>query len=173
MSVVITKSAQETKAIARAFARAILKEITTGKKAMVIMLSGQLGAGKTTFAQGFAAGLGVKEKTKSPTFVLMRQHAIKGKHFTQHLFSHREKSGSTLDNKKGAGFTHFYHLDCYRLESYKEADSIGLKEVLADPRNIVLVEWPEKIKKALPRKAIMIRFLSINENSRKLSLLHI
>lgn len=146
MSVLITKSAQETKAIARSFARAILEEIKTGKKAMVIMLSGHLGAGKTTFAQGFAAGLGVKEKAKSPTFILMRQHAIKGKHFT-----------------------HFYHLDCYRLESHKEASTIGLKEVLANPYNIVLVEWPEKIKKALPKKGITIRFISINEKTRKLS----
>src|SRR3989344_3061909 len=146
MSVLITKSAQETKAIARSFARALLEEIKTGKKAMVIMLSGHLGAGKTTFAQGFAAGLGVKEKTKSPTFVLMRQHAIKGKHFT-----------------------HLCHLDCYRLESHTETSAIGLKEVLANPHNIVLVEWPEKIKKALPKNGITIRFLSINENSRKTS----
>lgn len=146
MSVLITKSAQETRAIARAFARAILEEIKTGKKAVVIRLVGHLGAGKTTFAQGFAVGLGVKEKAKSPTFVLMRQHAIKGKHFT-----------------------HFYHLDCYRLESHKEASTIGLKEVLANPHNIVLVEWPEKIKKVLPRTGITIRFTSINEKTRKLS----
>ncbi|MBI1754780.1 tRNA (adenosine(37)-N6)-threonylcarbamoyltransferase complex ATPase subunit type 1 TsaE [Candidatus Azambacteria bacterium] len=146
MSVLVTKSAEETKAVAREFARAIASEFPKGKAATVIALSGPLGAGKTTFAQGFAEGLGVKEKVKSPTFILMREHRIERRHFTR-----------------------FYHLDCYRLERSKEAAAIGLLEVLAHPENLVLIEWAEKIKGALPHKKIIVKFFHVGEHSRKIS----
>ncbi len=149
MSIVVTKSEKETKTIAALFAKDILDELPLGKKATVIALSGNLGAGKTTFAQGFAKGLGVREKIKSPTFVLMRAHKLNVK-----------------------CFQYFYHIDCWRLESAKEAAHIGLKEILADPHNLVLIEWAEKIKKALPKKIITVKFIFLNEKTRKLYLSH-
>src|SRR3989338_1835026 len=109
----ISSSEKETKQIAGRFAR----QITRG----VIALSGELGAGKTTFVQGFAKGLGIKEKIISPTFVLIRQHLI-------------PNNTKTL-----------YHIDLYRLENKADLKQIGLEEILLDPDNIVLIEWAEKL----------------------------
>ncbi len=150
MANITTQSARETKAVARLFAKEVLAGLKMGKKATVIALSGPLGAGKTTFAQGFASGLGVREKIKSPTFVLVKEYAIP--RFTLHA----------------SRFTNFYHLDCYRLESRKETVTLGLKEILADPRNLVLIEWAEKIKRALPKKIITVKLFHVGENSRNI-----
>lgn len=152
MNIIVTKSAEETKIVAKLFAESIVEEMTA-KGAVVVALEGALGAGKTTFAQGFAEGLGVKEKVKSPTFVLMHKHAIKG------------KSGKSKVKK----FKYFYHADCYRLESEKDASAIGLDEAMRDPENIVLVEWARRVKKALPKDTIVVKFTYINERTRKIN----
>lgn len=146
MNILITKSAEETKIVAKLFAEAIVKDMAA-KGAVVVALEGPLGAGKTTFAQGFAEGLGVKEKVKSPTFVLVHKHAL----------------------KKKSRFKYFYHADCYRLESEKDASAIGLDEAMRDPENIVLVEWARRIKKALPKDTIRVTFTHINERTRKIN----
>lgn len=142
----MTKSEEETKSVAKLFAAAIA-EGAPAKGAVVIALDGALGAGKTTFAQGFAEGLGVKEKVKSPTFVLVRSHAL----------------------KKKSRFKAFYHADCYRLESEKDVNAIGLDEAMNNPENIVLVEWARRIKKTLPNDTIRVTFKYINERTRKIS----
>ena len=146
MNIIVTKSAEETKIVAKLFAESIMEEVAA-KGAVVVALEGALGAGKTTFAQGFAEGLGVKEKVKSPTFVLVHKHAL----------------------KKKKRFKHFYHADCYRLESEKDVNAIGLDEAMQDPENIVLVEWARRIKKALPKDTIVVKFTYINEQTRKIS----
>ncbi len=84
---------------------------------------GDLGSGKTTLIQGIARSFGFKRIT-SPTFIICRRY-----------------------NK------FFWHIDLYRLTSLAEAKAIGLEEILADPKNIVLIEWPEIIKKILPAKS--------------------
>jgi len=71
---IITKSAAETKKVAKLLAREIARR--KDKKAFVVALSGNLGAGKTTFTQGFAEALGVRERVLSPTFVLMKTYAL-------------------------------------------------------------------------------------------------
>ena len=153
MPVLVTKSAKETKRVAREFAHFLMRELELGKHATVIALSGALGGGKTTFAQGFARGLGVKEKVKSPTFVLLQQYKLKVK----------------SAKFKVQSFTHFYHLDCYRLKKPQEVRAIGLPEVLENPRNLVLIEWAEKIKSALPKRKIVVKFFHVGKNSRKIS----
>lgn len=120
MRVTKTKSAKET----RDFAKGLAKDFLTGG---VIALSGDLGAGKTTFAQGFAEGLGIKERIISPTFLVIRQYQV-----------------PVLKN-------FFYHIDLYRLEDINLKES-GLEEILSDPRNVVLIEWAEKLGKDLPEK---------------------
>lgn len=102
--------------------------------ASVIALTGELGSGKTTFAQAFAAALGVVERPTSPTFTLMRRYDI-------------PDTGLSL-----------WHLDCYRLEHREELAPLDLGSVIADPRNIVLVEWPEKAMHIFPRDHIVVRF---------------
>jgi len=147
VNAIITTSGRQTKQVGREFARSVLRELKSPEKhATVVALSGPLGGGKTTFAQGFAEGLGVKEKVKSPTFILMRSFALRSKKFT-----------------------HFYHLDCYRLTSAREARSIGLPEVLSDHKNLVLIEWADNIQSALPRRRIHITFSHRHETERNIT----
>jgi len=115
------------------------------KGGILICLFGDLGGGKTTFAQGFAKGLGVKDKITSPSFVLMKKYSLKK---------------GLLDS--------FYHFDCYRLKNPGEILALGWEEIIAEPKSVVLVEWAEKIKKYLPKERINIRFEFIDQSRRKI-----
>lgn len=119
-----SKSAIQTRQIASDLARKI--------KSSVIALEGELGVGKTTFIQGFAQGLGIKDKIISPTFVLIRQHPI-------------PVSDKTL-----------FHIDLYRLEKGLDINNLGLKDIWLNPKNVVLIEWAEKIENYLPQNTIRI-----------------
>lgn len=138
----LTENYSETQELGKSLA----SEIKIGKKAAVFGLKGDLGAGKTTFLQGFAKGLGIRKKVISPTFVIMNR----------------------FDIKKGK-FRNFYHLDCYRIEKAKEIESLGFGEIISNPKNIVCVEWPEKIKKALPENLILIKFKIGLDNKREIT----
>lgn len=111
----------------------------------VVALRGELGAGKTTFTQGFAQGLGIKDSVTSPTFILIRSYPIPGK-------------------TKGK----FFHIDLYRLEDPKQIDGLGLDEVFANPNNIVLIEWAEKLGEQLPSQATKIDLKIISETQREI-----
>lgn len=139
-----TKSPSQTRKLGEELARDILKKKTS--KAVVIGLLGELGSGKTTFLQGFARRLGVRERVLSPTFVLMRKFKV-------------QKS-----------FNHFYHIDCYRLQKPKEILDIGFKEIISNSKNIAAIEWAEKIKRVLPPETIVLKFEFVDENKRKISL---
>ncbi|HPW34392.1 MAG TPA: tRNA (adenosine(37)-N6)-threonylcarbamoyltransferase complex ATPase subunit type 1 TsaE [Candidatus Paceibacterota bacterium] len=89
--------------------------------AKVVLLRGDLGSGKTTFSIGFLKYFGIKPKAASPTFVLMKHYKSKLK------------------------IKEIYHLDAYRLRSKKDLDTLGFEEILNNSKNIVLIEWPEKI----------------------------
>lgn len=106
------------------------------RHALVLALQGELGAGKTTFAQGFARGLGIRERVMSPTFVISRRSAI----------SRRSR------------FRSFFHIDCYRLRKPADLLSVGWKDIVKDPSNIVLLEWPERVARLLPKDTITLRF---------------
>jgi tRNA threonylcarbamoyl adenosine modification protein YjeE len=140
-----TKSAKETEALGALWANKILAS-GSGRTATVLALSGDLGAGKTTFARGFLRALGVR-RSASPTFILMRRHAI----------------------RKG-GFRHVFHMDAYRLSRVSELAPLRFKEVLKDPVNIVLVEWAPNIRKGLPKNSISIKFAhGERENERRIT----
>src|SRR3989344_6654076 len=94
----ITKSAKETEKFAGTFAKEILKLKLS--RAVVIGLEGELGAGKTTFAKGFAKGLGIKEEMKSPTFILMRVFKTKKRKFF-HIDAYRDQLDFTEFLKNG------------------------------------------------------------------------
>ncbi len=94
----------------------------------VICLSGDLGAGKTTFVQGIAQGWGTLDQVSSPTFVLVN--------------TYRRPDGSCL-----------YHLDAYRLANALEAEDLDLD--LLFETGPVVVEWPERIKRGDPREPVM------------------
>lgn len=136
----ITKNFKQTQKLGQDLAQEILK-YKKNKKAKTLLLYGDLGGGKTTFLQGFAKGLGVKQKVLSPTFVVMKSYKVKSCKV-------------------------FYHLDCYRLRNEKDAKELGLVEILKNPENIVAIEWPERIKKILPKNVIKIKFKFISTNER-------
>lgn len=140
----ITNSPQQTKKLGRQLAEKILRQ-KLRKKALVIGLLGDLGGGKTTFLQGFAKGLGIKEKITSPTFVIMKKFEI-----------------------KKPNFKIFCHIDCYRTKKAAEISALGFKEIVSSNRNIVAVEWADKIKKILPDDAVMLKFEFIDEKTRRI-----
>ncbi|MBA7599007.1 tRNA threonylcarbamoyladenosine biosynthesis protein TsaE [subsurface metagenome] len=109
-----------------------------GKKAFVVGLVGDLGGGKTTFLQGFSQGLKIKGKILSPTFIIMRR----------------------LNN--------FYHIDCYRIKKPQELIALGLKKIMANPKNIVAVEWADRVRQFMPPNTIWVNFGFINEKKRKI-----
>ena len=103
----------------------------------VLACFGELGGGKTTFLQGVAQSLGVRERILSPTFILMRQYELP--------FSKR-------------GIERFYHWDWYRIHGEKEALAAGFNENLLDQKAVVAIEWAENALKALPKKRIEVHF---------------
>lgn len=132
---IITRSARATVALAAKLASGILKSAPQ-KNAKVIGLVGDLGSGKTTFIQGFIKMLGVKHAVTSPTFLIFRPYFIKKRGFYKTV----------------------YHTDLYRIYSFRELKSLGFQEILGNPRNIVLIEWAEKIKSCLPKNTRWIKF---------------
>jgi len=141
----ITKSHKQTQKLGGKFAREILK-MPLQKDAVVLGLQGNLGSGKTTFLQGLAKGFGINEKILSPTFVILKRFEVPGFRFND-----------------------FYHIDCYRLKNEKDILELGFKKIIFDSRNIVAIEWPEKIKKVLPKNVILIEFKFISKNKRKIN----
>ncbi len=119
------------------------------KQGAILALTGNLGAGKTTFIQGLAKGLGIKNRITSPTFILMRKYK---------------------QSLAGMASNNFYHVDLYRLEGNLEDEvrDLGLTDVWGRKDNIVAIEWAEKIKDILPKGTIWISFQNLDENLRKI-----
>jgi tRNA threonylcarbamoyladenosine biosynthesis protein TsaE len=140
----LTRNEKETEKLGEKIGKKILKE-KLDKTAKILALEGDLGGGKTTFLKGFAKGLGIKEKILSPTFILFRKFQI--------------------PNSK---FQNFYHIDCYRTEKEKEILNLDFREIIKDPKNIVAIEWAEKIKKILPRKVLKIKFKILGKKGREI-----
>ncbi len=146
--VIITKSAKETRKFAAKFAKNVSK--AKYEKAVVIGLIGELGAGKTVFAKGFAKGLGVEEIVVSPTFVLERIYSLKNKDFKL-----------------------FIHIDAYRIEKTIELADLGFRDLATDSHNIILIEWADRVKKIFPKNHIEIKFEHISNNKRKITIGHL
>ena len=129
----VSKSEKETRLFAKKFAKEILKM----PNLMVLSLEGEIGVGKTTFTQGFAEALGIKEKVQSPTFVILKIYDI-------------PKSRKNL-----------IHVDAYRLQA-KDFKALGWRGFInppaGRPQNIILVEWGNKIKNILPKNTTRIIF---------------
>lgn len=106
----------------------------------VIALEGELGAGKTTFAQAVVRGLGVMEQATSPTYGLVHRY----------------------DGRRGPVF----HLDCYRLRQAEEAADLDWEGLLAEG-DVLLVEWPERAGAWLPRPTRRFRLHHLPDGSRR------
>jgi len=141
---ITTKGSEETKNFAKETLRELLR--LNENKNYIICLHGDLGAGKTTFVQGLAKELEIKETINSPTFLIMKKYS------------------SIKKNKKYI----LYHFDCYRISDHQEILDLGWEEIINGENNIIVIEWPEKIKKILPGERLDVKFEFIDENTRKI-----
>lgn len=142
----ISENVRQTQKIAKDFVNKLLcPKQGLGQGAVVVGLSGELGSGKTTFVQAFAKALGIKTKVVSPTFVLMKNYALRVTRYSL-----------------------LVHIDAYRIKDAREILDLGWKEMVENPENVILIEWPENIKKILPKNCIKIRFKHANINKRKI-----
>lgn len=142
-----SKNVKETRELAKVFLQKIMKNQNPAKGAMVVGLSGDLGAGKTAFTQAVASHLGIKNKVVSPTFVIIKKYPLKKS--GQHKF--------------------FFHLDAYRLKNEKELLHLGWNEIVANKEHLVFIEWPENVKKAIPNHTKIIHIKIDKHGHRKFS----
>ncbi len=116
--------------------------------AYVVGLSGELGAGKTTFTKILARELGIKRNVSSPTFILERTYRI-------------PSSG-----RYARRFSRLVHIDAYRLTRHDTIFANHLRALRSDPRNLILIEWPERIGRMLPKNILRISFAHKDEKTR-------
>lgn len=153
----ITKNYEETQKLGEALANEILKR-QAGKKAIVLALEGDLGGGKTTFTQGLARGLKIKGQITSPSFVLIKNYRIAP-----------PQSPSYIGGGRREGLKNFYHIDCYRLNKPWQLQELGLEEIISAPKNLVVIEWAERVEEILPEDKIVIKFEWVDGNKRKIT----
>jgi tRNA threonylcarbamoyladenosine biosynthesis protein TsaE len=123
----------------RSLAGRLAAEVRRGD---VIVLSGPLGSGKTRFAAGLAAGLGVQERVVSPSFVLMREY--------------------------GSGFLPFVHVDVYRLASINEFEDLEVYERASG--GVLVIEWGDVVSAALPPDHLLVRLEVGTDGTRTIGL---
>lgn len=112
----------------------------------VVLLHGDLGAGKTTFTQGVAQGLGIDAPVQSPTFTLVREH--------------------------DAATMRLYHLDLYRLDSPDELEDIGYEVFINPTDGVSLIEWPERADSWLPDRFLLVQIEHLGGDRRSVTLTH-
>jgi len=128
----------------RNFGSAIGRELRRGD---VVLLNGDLGAGKTTLTQGIAVGLGVDEPVQSPTFTLVAEH------------EGHDANGNAL---------RFYHLDLYRLRDEADLESFGYDQYLEPADGVSVIEWPERAGIWLPDRYLLVDLLIEGPDRRRL-----
>jgi len=155
---IFTSNPSQTKKAGQLLAEEVLKSKPTKKVypvgprkgsygAFVIGLVGDLGGGKTCFLQGFAKGLGLKEKILSPTFVIIKKYKIQNTKYK---------------------IQYFFHIDCYRIQKPQEILDLGFERIIANPKNIVAIEWADRIRKIMPLNTIWINFEFVSPRKRKI-----
>ncbi|MBQ8291117.1 MAG: tRNA (adenosine(37)-N6)-threonylcarbamoyltransferase complex ATPase subunit type 1 TsaE [Clostridia bacterium] len=131
MNSFVSKSSEDTQAFAERFAKTL-------KGGDVVLLDGDMGAGKTVFAKGVAKGLGIQEEVTSPTYAYMNDY----------------------DGR-------LFHYDCYRIESAEQAERLGLADYF-DMGGICLIEWSQNIASLLPRGCKRIRIVKTGADEREI-----
>lgn len=122
MNKLISHSLEETAQIAEEWLKKVSVKYFNTDKALVVGLSGHLGAGKTAFVKAVAKILKIEESVTSPTFVIMKMYDCR-----------------SIQWKK------LVHIDLYRLEKKEEMTALKLEEVIADKNNLIMIEWPENV----------------------------
>jgi tRNA threonylcarbamoyladenosine biosynthesis protein TsaE len=137
---VVTSSMDET----RAWGATLGRMLPLGS---VVLLHGDLGAGKTTLTQGIALGLGITEPIQSPTFTLVSEHL-----------------GTTADGQP----IRLHHLDLYRLDGEADLESFGWEQYLTPDDGISVIEWPERAGLWLPEEYLLITLDQVGPDQRRL-----
>jgi tRNA threonylcarbamoyladenosine biosynthesis protein TsaE len=132
----VTRNEQETRSVARQLAMKLMPDD-------VILLQGDLGAGKTTFTQGLAEGLGVLDNATSPTFTLVQEYR--------------------------GGRLPLYHFDLYRLAGPEEVFNLGFFDYL-EQGGVAVVEWPERLGSETPLERLVVNIQTVNEGTRTITL---
>jgi tRNA threonylcarbamoyl adenosine modification protein YjeE len=138
-----TNSLEQTKEVAAELATKLSPQ---ADQAVILTLFGDLGAGKTSFTQGLAQALGVEETVASPTFVIEKIY----------------------DLPAGANFRRLVHIDAYRLDSGDDLEKLDWARTVADPDNLIIIEWPERVAEVLPGHTFKINFKFIDDTSRQI-----
>jgi tRNA threonylcarbamoyladenosine biosynthesis protein TsaE len=125
-------------------ARAVLDALTSSTERHIITLTGDLGAGKTTFTKAIAKVLGVTDHVTSPTFVIMKSYAL-----TDH-----------------PRFSALVHIDAYRVESDDELTVLGFNALAEDAKKLTVIEWPERLHGLIPDDAFRVRVEITDTNDR-------
>lgn len=131
MAVYISKSREQTEAFAKEYAKTLVPYD-------VVLLDGDMGAGKTVFTKGVAKGLGIEEEVTSPTYAYMNDY----------------------DGR-------LFHYDCYRIESVEQAERLGLSDYF-DMGGICIVEWAQNIAPLLPKTVKRVTIRKLGENEREI-----
>jgi tRNA threonylcarbamoyladenosine biosynthesis protein TsaE len=136
----MTISIKSTEDLEQAAKEAVLRleTIDAPTGALVVGLIGELGAGKTTFTQYVAKSLGISEHITSPTFVIEKIYA--------------------LPPEVSSRFSHFVHIDAYRLTSGRELQTLGWDRLISDHKNLIFVEWADKVKDIIPQGSPLLSF---------------
>jgi tRNA threonylcarbamoyladenosine biosynthesis protein TsaE len=134
---VLTHSAEQTTAWGREFAKKLTAPV-------LVLLSGELGSGKTTLTKGIVAGLGAasEDQVTSPTFTLLHEYG----------------SGRKI-----------YHGDLYRIENFRDFETLGLEDAFAEP-SIIILEWSEKFPLKVPWPQVRLRLEHAGGDTRKIVL---
>lgn len=134
---IVTHSAEETTAWGREFAKTL-------QAPLLVLLTGDLGSGKTTLTKGLVAGLGAaaEDEVTSPTFTLV------------HVYGKQAK---------------VYHADLYRIETFHDFETLGMEDVFAEPR-IVILEWSERFPLRFPWPQVRVRLEHLGGDARRITI---
>jgi len=161
----VTKSLEETHALAAEFLRNSLSSpLHVPRAARVFGLYGDLGSGKTAFVQGIAKALGIMHPVTSPTFVIQKRYELPERE------AWSLEHGNPALHATSSTLRHLIHIDAYRFSEGKDMAALRWEEIVADPGNIVFLEWPEIVESALPRNLIPLKFKFIDETTREIEL---
>ena len=164
----------------------LLREQPAGRRAFVLALEGELGAGKTTFIRGLAKGLGIRENITSPSFLIARRYrfsSLRGAEHSKSLSARRRGNLTGLlrgvypEPSRGARNDGeervIWHFDFYRFNrvvTRRDLALLNFPEILQDPRNIVAIEWAERVEGFLPREKLTLRFNVISPTRRRIAM---
>ncbi len=141
-----TNNSHQTKKLGFLLGKDLQNISSKNKLALIIALKGELGSGKTTFIKGLAKSLKIKKPIVSPTFLIIKKYPLKTKKFN-----------------------YLYHLDLYRLKNFQELLDLDFEKIINNKKNIVIMEWADKIKKYLPKTTLWLLLKhQKKENERKI-----